>query len=238
MSARDSDHKWHRHPSMDCYQTGSSKSEISRDMFCGLHLWILHNKRADVICSLIDYGERHNWIMGDGNISRRYFTPSMRATAYSIRHHLTGQASWKRHIPRDWYRPMPFCIASSLTGFQRHLQILNMLVNFGMREPSSREISLLEYYAKDQPNNALFSAILHSVTDRDFSEATYLLLNTEMFPNNNLPDTSNYDSHYLWQRDESTKDWLPKPNGLQFVLPAVDWLFSAQIILGGLSWQI
>lgn len=233
MSAREPDGKWHRHPAFDCYQKGQSKSEISRDMFDGLFLWILKFKRSDVIIDLIRYGEKNDWIMGHGDISRTYFTPSMQATAYEIRYFLTGKSSWKRKIPRDWYRPIPFCIPASITGFQRHLQILHIYTNSLLRKPSEREIELLNYHVKVQPLNALYDAILHSMTDNDFASSYYMLMNTVMFPNDSLPTTHNYDSDYLWQRDDSSNDWKPNDRIPVRELPGIDWLFAASIILGG-----
>ena len=177
--------------------------------------------------------------MGHGDISRTYFTPSMQATLYEIRHHLTGKNHWKRRIPRDWYRPVPLCIPSSLHGYQRHVQVLHIFANCMMRPASTREIDILAYYTEDQPRNALFHAILHQITDKRFDDAIDLLLDETMFPNDHLPTTENYDSHYLWQRDMSSSDWRPRSSAQQLItLPAIDWLFAAKITLGGLIWEI
>jgi hypothetical protein len=238
LSARDGNGKWHRHPSFECYRLGQSGSEISRDMFDGVHLWSIVNRRGDVIEDLIAFGMKHNWIMGEGDISRTYFTPSMQATLYEIRYRLTGKTSWKRYIPRDWYRPIPFSIPASITGYQRHLQVLHIFCNCLMRNATEREIELLNYHRKSQDKNALYSAIYHLVTDKDFYEPICLLMDETRFPNDKLPTSLNYDSDYLWQRDQTSKDWQPRRDQIEFVLPAIDWLFAASITKEGLTWRI
>jgi hypothetical protein len=229
--AKSASGKWYRHPSFNCYDLGQSASDISRDMFIGLCLWILKNKRGDVISDLILYGERNNWIMGRGDISRTYVSPSLQATFYDIRHHLTGKGNWKRNIMRDWYKPIPISIPQTVKGYARHIQVLHILINCIMRNPSSREIELLDFHRKDQPENALIEAIYCKLAKKPFDDAIALLMDTNKFPNDSLPTTENYDSDYLYSRDMNSLDWKPS-TGQKREWPAIEWLFTASIIRG------
>jgi hypothetical protein len=63
-------------------------------------------------------------------------------------------------------------------------------------------------------------------------------MDESLFPNDKLPTSLNYDSDYLWQRDQTSRDWKPRADGIEFVLPAIDWLFAASITKEGLTWRI
>lgn len=219
LLAQDGD-VWLRHPAKDCYPGGSGSS-ISRDMFMGLFLWIWHNKRLDVVQSIIDYGENHNWVMGEGDSFAIGIRPQLQATVYELRYRLGGADHGKRQIPQ---------IRFELTGYQDHLQMLDILLRaLVVGGISDMDLKAAKSSSEREPNNALFSAIYHRYADGDFTQAIKVLLDERLFPVGRMPSSGDRCEMYLWQRDESA-DWQPcKDSGKIF--SGIDFLFAKAVIL-------
>jgi len=203
-AAKNSNGQWFRRPLTypECYSNYSSKSTISRDMLLGLFYYIYYNKRLDIAEDLFKYGQDNLWIMGEGDPSRTVFTPSMQATLAEIIYKLGGDNHPHRLYPQSFTKN---------TSFEAHLTILHILLRAELLgKLTNEELDIVKYQYKRLPKNALFSYTYHKYTDGNQEETINTLLDTNIFPNSNLPTSNNYCTDWLWSRDES-KDWSPCP---------------------------
>ena len=152
-AAREDGGKWHRRPLRyeRCYP-GNSGSEISRDMFTGLLAYAVALGDRDLAHDVFRYGASHRWVMGDGDLSRTYFTPAIRAR-YARAILALGGPDYP-----DRYLPTPE--VSGLRGYQAHLQVLAILTGSKAAGGyiTDDELARLKEHADREPGNALFAA--------------------------------------------------------------------------------
>lgn len=201
LSARDDSGKWHRrslqHP--ECYK--GIGSTISRDQLMGVMWWSWRNKRLDVVKDLFSYGESHDWIMGDGDPSRTYFTPNMQSTLAELMRHLGGK-------DRPLYRNIPKIYSKNI-GFLAHLDMLHILLRSELvGNITDSERNIVTYNYQRVPDNALYSFIYHKFKDGNQTETVDALLNEQIFPNDRLPTSKDRCEPWIYQRDLGSS-WEP-----------------------------
>jgi hypothetical protein len=233
--------RWFRTPQKDCYPQ-NSKSDISKDMFTGLNLYLadLGKFNPKEACSAVKrlyiYGIKNDWIMGNppSAVSRVYAVPSLRNRWKRIadkycEDRLATDVSLK-NLTDDFFDSY---LAQS--GYRGHLQVLSILFDASLDGKISKyQLEILKSLVRKNPNNALYQAALHRFLDGDQRIAVRLLLDETKFPKNNLPTTKNYCTHYLYQRDEFegqniNSDWVPCPGNSEETYDAIDFLFAAKI---------
>lgn len=203
--------RWYRHKLKDCFDSGQSASDISKDMFAGLAFVLDSAAKARVV----DYGKAHDWIMGRGPVSRTYLTPPLRWL-------YTG---WPVSTLPDNWLPSPINV-----GYRAHLDILSILLRARERGNATSELELkyLKIQTERVPWNALFQAAYHKFSDGDQSAAVSILLDEKWFPKESLPTAeNNYCTGYLWQRDQQ-KDLEPCSGGKENH-DVVDFIFAAWV---------
>jgi len=204
-AARDNLGAWHRRPLAypECYPDGAA-STTSRDMLLGVMWYSYSNKRLDIAQDLWSYGMTHNWVMGQGDVSRIYFTPGLQATLAELIYRLGGENhAVARNIPQ---------IYSQNTGYQAHLDLLHI----GLRgELTSKldddALSIVAYNYNRVPQNPLFSYVYHKYTDGNQTNTIASLMDASLFPNNRLP--TNLDRAAPWVSERDPTDWRPAPAG-------------------------
>jgi len=221
-AARDAEGRWHRRSlnQPPCYPEGS-KSTISRDMFLGLLWYIWEYQRLDLAEALFAYGEAHDWVMGEGDISRIYFTPGLQATLAEIIFRLGGEDHYAyRAIPQSWAKN---------TGFAAHLDALHILLRGELTGSiEEKALEVLQYNYTRAPENALFSYAWHRYSDGDQSETYSRLLNEAWWPADRLPTSADRCEGWITQRDPGT-DWEPCDGGKTH--SGGDFLFVARLLL-------
>lgn len=196
--------KWDRHPSFDCYPA-SAPSTISKDMLTGLMFYLLKSGNKDALRRLETYGSAHHWIMGEGEFSRVYMTPSMVLRLRAM----IGK--------------------TTVSDFEDHLDALAILTNGAINGGiSTTELSRIEMLLREQPRNALYGAIYHKYSDGDQTVPTDILLDESLFPADRLPTTDDRCANYLWQKSDD--EWKPCGGASQH--DGIDLLFAASIIQG------
>lgn len=226
-AARADSGQWYRRDLKlgNCYPE-ESKSEISRDMFIGLLWGIWNNQRDELLREIIRYGEKKNWRMGAGDPSRTVLSPQLVSTMYQMAGKMYGDKRGKSSIA--------LVTGQKLKGFEAHLQALHIALRGEIHgEITASEYKDIEYMVNRQPNNALFAAILARYTKGDQTKAINILLNEKHWPSNKLPTTANHCEFWLWQRDETPKDWgkckpVTEHSG-------ADFLFVAKYIVRGVE---
>lgn len=222
--------KWHRNPNRDCFLNGQpngSASSISRDMFLGLFHHIWSTKDKTMIQDIVNYGEEHNWIMGEAKdnetlLSRCLMTPQLISLAKDIKSGLFGLAATRQSSDDA---------VGTNVGFRAHLDILRILLSGRVRGGvSDSELSTLKDQAKRQPHNALYVAAYEKYSGGN--HAAELLLSQEHFPNDRLPTTANHCINYLHSRDEGDEDWKPCAEAPLKEHDGTDFVFAAWVVLG------
>lgn len=227
--------QWYRTPYKDCYRNEQeagqnarspfkyvlgpfrrSKSTISKDMFTGL-FWALYYLRDVVEAKhLIAYGEKHDWVMGEGPLSRTWLGFGLIKTLHMI----AGKSL--AHVPDLWRDPYK--------DYARHLQVLHILLRGEMTgEISGAMHNALELYTRRDPKNALFQYAYHRFSDGDQTKATAILRDESLFPAGRLPTARDRCTRWLWERDSSKPDWRPcdedrRHSGGDFIFVA--WLLE------------
>lgn len=218
-AAQDKSGAWLRRPLEhgSCWPEGSGSS-ISRDMFTGLIFYIWRSKDLDLANELFDYGQKNNWIMGQGDVARIYFTPRLQATLSEIIYRLGGKNRFiRRHIPQMF---------TKTEGFAAHLDVLHMRLR---EELLGKQIykKMYKYHANRQPQNPLFKILAGQ-----YQSALNLLLDDKYFPNNRLPNTKDRRESWITQRDMDNWHYAPVPEDEPTVNHhGGDFLFASHLLL-------
>lgn len=225
MAAEEAPGRWRRHPDFASCKPGfGSASTISRDMFRGLFIYLMHNKDKEALVRIKEYGEANQWFMGEAeNIEtawgRTWFNPVIRNQLMRI-------------LDVEFERTTSFFA----DDYEAHLDVLRIYVELLIAGHLDQiEIATLKNYAEKSPDNALFQALYHKF-DGDQTEAINILLNSRFFPPDRLPTDRDHFAHYLWERDPG-EDWQPCQESGQKrrcegkTHSGIDFLFAAYLVL-------
>ena len=224
-AAKDYDNKWHRRPTYlpECYPL-HSKSTISRDMLLGVMTYCWFQKELDILEELWDYGASHNWIMGEGDISRVYFTPSLQQLLAEMILALGGKDHYfaRRIIPSY---PSIDSISRThpdfrLAGYECHLLALRLLLKFDVTGTyTKKEKKLVTALYQRNEYNPLFCYLDDWIKYGDcFCGTTSLLNDPRWFPEGRLPTSQDRECDWLPARDIEIKNGAevypgdPSPN--------------------------
>jgi hypothetical protein len=217
--------RWYRSAAQDCYPTGQSRSDISRDMLLGLSLALWQKDDRAAVNRLLHYSQKNKGILGgaiDGEelAGAATMSPSLLSLYSELDYLLSGRTS-----PNRGYFPE---LGKTFAGFEAHLMALRLIMKSSLYGGLiDTDFDLIARKTSEQPQNGLFQAIHHSFTDGDGRAAADILLNEGYFPANDLPGSAQRCELYLWQRDQDTKDWLPCASESK-TFPAVDffWVYA------------
>ena len=221
-AARDSSGAWHRQPDKRCFPL-LSKSEISRDMLIGVMFWAVYKNKLEPLESMRDYGKSHNWIMGEGDRTRTTFS----ANLYELLDESIA------YVKGDKFKGSDYLFATlPVTGFEAHLQTLNILMVGKMRGKITGEMfKALQRNLKRNPRNALFQYAVAKYSHGIMTAPIATLLKEELFPTVILPNSTQRCTEYLWQREDDS-DWMPCP-GRGEEHTGMDLLFVYGLIKNG-----
>lgn len=215
--------QWFRRPAKDCYDTGKSKSDISKDMFMGLAWHLFYSSRADLAEGVLRYGRANGYIMGRGPASRTFMTPSLQAVYAELLQYLGGPTF-------DPEIRFPQVYPPGERGYTAHLQVLNILLRAhttgGISDAAKARLS--DHRARN-PGNGLYCYGDNLFNSTDMAECIDTLLRDDLFPSARLPESGDRCEEWLWQREEST--WEPCPEEGR-IHSGADFLFVAKLIAG------
>jgi len=183
--------RWYRNTSKTCFDEGKSASDISKDMFAMLLPYLYSTGDKQNLEEIYAYGKSKGWVMGRGPISRTVMTPPM---IYMLQMMIN--------------KVEPIEVTKSKAGFEKHLDVISFysqtLYKNGM---DVTDYETLRRYVEESPRNSLMQSLLHKYKDGDQSKAIEILMDQTLFPSDRLPTPKDRCEEYLWQRDETTKDW-------------------------------
>lgn len=217
--------RWHRKPGPEF--AASCSSDISRDMFTGLFVWIWEFRRLDLAEAIWEYGSSNNWKMGDErnfdeHFDRVYFRPGTVALLAELIYSMGGEDHWERQV-------LAVTPLSVEPGFQSHLSLLQLHLRGEMHDGlTEAELATLKQILTHMDGNPLAHALLHKYTDGDQSRATELLLST--WPSDRLPTGRNWSEEWRTQRSDDDSGLLPGDSDSPH--SGGDFLFVSRIILG------
>jgi hypothetical protein len=217
--------KWYRNPAHDCFPDKSASS-ISKDMYAGLLLHLAVKEDKETLKRTLDYCEANPYALvgckvGEAKdtetlVSRAILPP----TTISLMRDMLGSQRLQQGEEEA---------SGVLTGYQGHLQVLGILTRLKVYgKATDREVDLLKAHTQREPENALYAAS-YGLFDKGAREkALSLLASDKYFPNDSLPSTENYCTHYLLQRDKDDKDWAPcvKEGEEPTIHDGTDFLFA------------
>lgn len=201
--------KWHRTPAQDCYETGRSRSQISRDMLAGLFFTL--NKQG--FKDLFEYGLKRNWKMGEGPIDTVFLSLNFINTI--------GAVLNKTPTPEAWVDP--------IKDHQRHVSALNILFRSMVNKSLPKDaLTLIKTFKDRDRDNILYTYILYRYGLAPVEPLVEALLDESKFPSTRLPESRDRCSRWLWERDHNKQ---PCPERSE-VHSGGDFLFIARL-LGG-----
>jgi hypothetical protein len=194
-------------------------------MLLGLAWYFYWTANGEELQRVLIYARRHNYIMGEGVISRTLMTPSLQAVYAEALEALGG----KVYQPEASY---PQLYIEGERGFTAHLMILNILLrgryNEGIGETEAERIR--EHRARN-PDNGLFCYAYHLYHTGNMAECISILLREDLFPKDRLPESRDRCTEWLWQREAP---WEPCPEK-NLVHSGGELLFVAKLIEDYLS---
>jgi hypothetical protein len=190
--------KWLRRPTEypECYSSGESRSNISRDGLLGVIYWAVYHKDSNTLKRLWDYGESHNWVMGEQGWTHSIYVPDHIALlAQALYYTSNGKYDYTaRFVIMPEFTPE--------TGFRAHLQQLQLLIRKKIYNKDESFANKVRQKLKEQnPKNPL-----HQFLGGDEQVAVQLLL--DLFPNDRLPNSSDWCAKWLLEQ-------APDGNGLK-----------------------
>lgn len=225
-SARGYNGQWYRRPLTypECFSSGGSKSSISRDMFVGIIWYLWRTQDLDGLKAIHQYGEEHDWIMGEGVISRTAFGFGLQSTLGAAIRKLEGKSLGGIVEISDPWLP-------GATDFEAHLQVLHILLRgeiYGSLSDSA--INRLKQQSSRQPKNPLFQYARARWVDGDYSSAEQALLQGP-WPGDRLGTELDYCTPWVIERDYGP-NWFPCEQVSENKRHSSgDWLFVAGLLL-------
>lgn len=170
--------RWER-DSQQCYPK-DSRSSISRDGLISVLHYIWTKQDHDMIQRLMEYGEAHNWIMGEGPTE---YTDAIILTP--IIYHMHDKIQKKGDLVADLV-PTTEDIAQSFKGHLLASYVWLMArVNDGYIDYAGKV--LLGKLYNSAPSDPMYAALQHRFLDGNQTETYFILLNDPTFTVNEFP---------------------------------------------------
>jgi len=184
--------QWLRRPANypECFESGESRSTISRDMILGVIWSAVANKDLEMLERLWEYGSSHAWIMGTP-FYHTILNPNMVSLLSRAIEKLGGEKYIERKIPLTF---------GDCDGYVCHLTALQIaLYGYIEGDLSSGQINILKKLVDKAPANVLFQALYHKYTNGDYSAVKRLMAK---YPTNRLPTNKDWCDEWPVQRTE------------------------------------
>ena len=229
--------KLYRDPKHECFETGESASESSKDMaLMRMVAAYVQNDKAWVD-SFHAFASSKNWVICDAKdeatrISRCVLSPALISLLKAIHKANKGEDPGQPFTEPTEVHGILDSVIPLTKGYQAHLEVLKIWLSGHVYGGlTDYQLKILELQADREPENALFQAAYATYNDGNMSSVIDQLKGmTSYFPDDRLPTSSEYCTGYLFQRDKSDKDWGPCDEGM--VHSGTDFAFTTALIGG------
>lgn len=240
QEAEKSPGEWYRRPTFypECWSVGESRSTISRDQLMGVMWYTYAHKRLDIAQALWDYGQAHNWAMGNGRLAGAdtFFHPHIPTLAQLLFHLSDGKIDHSSRLG-----PVDVFSVDSDESYSKELFVWHMLLRAEIYgRTTDLSLGSVKKLAEGEPRNPLFQYAYHLFTDGNIDPAIDLLLNEKYWPADRLP--TSYDrcdewiTHqnfgYHWEPCKVSEDGNTIP---EVVHSGGDFIWLANLILDKLE---
>lgn len=210
--------KWLRRPTdyPECFSSGESKSNISRDGLVGVIYRSLKNKDVAMLKRMWDYGQSHNWVMGQDGWQHSVFTPDYIA--------LLAQALYKTSDGKYDYIARVFTfpkMVPALPGYTSQLQAIYIKLKDELYNTYNGDI------ARKLFDQNKINPLLAIIAD-DKEAATDLLLQT--WPEDRLPTSHDWCADWLLDQASNGNGRNPCLNE-DVTHSGGDFLFVTRLVL-------
>lgn len=179
-------------------ENNNSASTISRDMLLGVIYRSVQTGDLAALQRLWVYGETHGWNMGRGDSSATLMTPYMISTLAQAIYKLSGGEN--NYVVRN----TPAVVGVPGPGYAKHLQAIQILIRMEVFGGiSNNEFNVMQNIYNSATWNPLYAILVN----KDFETVRQKII--ELFPNNRLPNSSDWCSD--WILSQSTDDDGKKP---------------------------
>jgi hypothetical protein len=207
IQTAESNGQWFRRPNHDCGpQWGNSRSTISRDQILGLYWFIWKHQDLKLAISIYNTWYNNNWLMtGTGTPGELLLSSTEMSELALMIQRMGGSVPDMEAmtlLPVSW---------DTTPGYISHLTVWHILLEGDIRGYISQdELNVLTTIYNSNHGNPLFSAAYHKYTDGNFQEAMdELNHNTQWYPQDHLPNNSNYCSIWLPETTYGSGDTNP-----------------------------
>lgn len=172
---------WHR-DYKPCFSVGASRSEISRDGFIMLFIALFESKNLEALKAIKEYGQKHNWLMGEGPIKYtdiKILTPVLYDMIEKLS--LTTAETGEQRNSED--------SLLKLDTFRGNLLAMYIWLRFLVNEKitASESFALKQLYSANE-NNPMYSALyFRFLGEGNQGHTIELLENQDEFPSDRLP---------------------------------------------------
>jgi hypothetical protein len=196
ISVHENDGRWERDVE-PCYPE-FSKSSISRDSLLSVLHYIWTTRDKPMINRLVDYGKKHNWIMGDG--PKEYTDATILVPMILFIKDKLHDSS----LSVIDYLPTTEGIAHSFNG---HLLASYIWLQARVRGSiNDVEAGMLDKLWQASSQDPMYTALMHRIFDGNQTETLMLLLKRPEFPDNVLPS------------ETGVFDWGSAPSSVYYLI--------------------
>jgi hypothetical protein len=169
-------------------------------MLVGLFL-LLHQRRdATGLEMIYRYGQRHDWVMGQGPKARTYLRPELRQTLYF----LTGRP----YKGIDGLAPDGLVWVMPRKDHEVHVVMIHLLVrSLVVGHVTDAQLTMIKSARDKYPDNAFYSAMAARFGLGEWDEVWRVLADERVFPADRLPTTRDRCVNWLWMRDPGSDNW-------------------------------
>lgn len=227
--------KLFRDPKHECFKTGESAAESSKDMVLMRMIAAYVHQDHEWVSRFMTFATANNYVICDAKddatkLSRCVLSPALISLLKSMQKKMGGESPGE---PFEASERIPIDLIPLTKGYQAHLEVLRIWLSGHVHGGiTDYQKEILKRQSKREPDNALFKAVYATYDDGDMSNVIDKLKGmTNYFPDDRLPTSSEYCTGYLFQRDKDDKDWGPCDRGETH--SGTDFAFTT-FLIGGL----
>jgi hypothetical protein len=209
--------KLFRDPKHECFKTGESSAESSKDMVLMRMIAAYVHRDLEWVNSFMSFATANNYVICNAKdevtkLSRCVLSPALISLLKGM------QKSMGNENPGDPFEDserIPAELVPLSKGYQAHLEVLRIWLSGHVHGGvTDYQKEILKLQSRREPENVLFKAAYATYDDGDMTGAIDKLLGmVNYFPDDKLPTSNEYCTGYLFQRDKDAKDWEPCDRG-------------------------
>jgi hypothetical protein len=210
--------KLFRDPKHECFETGESAAESSKDMVLMRMIAAYVHQDKAWLDAFMTFATANNYVICKAKdtateLSRCVLSPAIISLLKAMQKKMVNLDPGEPFEETE--RRMPIDLVPLNKGFQAHLEVLRIWISGHVHGGiTDYQKEILKLQSRREPENVLYKAAYATYDDGNMAGAIDKLLGmVNYFPDDRLPTSSEYCTGYLFQRDKDAKDWAPCERG-------------------------